>query len=219
MAPSVIIADDSAIVRAGVAQMLTGEGGISVDAVVADVDALRRVMAERRPDVAVIDIRMPPTCTDEGLRAAEWIRRHYPDTGVLILSQYVEAAYARELLEVGHARIGYLLKDCVIDGSALVAAVWRVHAGEVVMDPALIRALMPAACDSSRLACLSRRELEVLALMAEGLTDRGIADRLVLSTKTVGTHVQHIFRRLDLRGTPSDNRRVLAVLSYLDETT
>jgi DNA-binding NarL/FixJ family response regulator len=210
-----VVADDSIIVRAGLIRLLEAGGGLRVVAEAGDGDELVRSVAHDRPDVAIVDIRMPPTHTDEGIVAANRIRRDHPATAVLVLSQYVETAYAMELLQGGRTHVGYLLKDRVMERSTLLAAVWRVHGGEVVVDPALVHALMDAPSVPAALAVLSDRERQVLALMAEGLTDRGIADRLVVSPKTVGTHIQHIFDRLGIADSPTDNRRVHAVLSYL----
>jgi DNA-binding NarL/FixJ family response regulator len=210
----VVIADDSLIVRAGLGRLLEA-GGLRIVAEAGDGDELLRAVALERPDVAIADIRMPPTHTDEGIRAADRIRREHPATAVLVLSQYVEAAYATELLQGGRTHVGYLLKDRVLDRSALLGAVWRVHGGEVAVDSALVSGLMDAPAVPAALAGLSERERQVLALMAEGLTDRGIAERLTVSPKTVGTHIQHIFDRLGIADSSSDNRRVHAVLSYL----
>jgi DNA-binding NarL/FixJ family response regulator len=207
----VVIADDSLIVRAGLVRLLEA-GGLRIVAESGDGDELLRTVALERPDVAIVDIRMPPTHTDEGMRAADRIRREHPTTAVLVLSQYVEAAYATELLQGGRTHVGYLLKDRVMDRSALLGAVWRVHAGEVAVDAALV---MEAPAVPAALAVLSERERQVLELMAQGLTDRGIADRLTVSPKTIGTHIQHIFDRLGIADSPTDNRRVHAVLSYL----
>lgn len=214
MTIKVVLADDSLIVRAGLTKLLES-GGCQVVAEVGDAEGLRRVVALQAPDVAVVDIRMPPTHTDEGIQAATLIRRTHPGTAVLVLSQYVEAQYARELVAGGRTHVGYLLKDRITDRSSLLAAVWRVHAGEVVVDPALVEALFNAARTPPSLTLLSDRERQVLALMAEGLTDRGIAGRLSVSPRTVATHVQHIFQRLGIRDSPTGNKRVLAVLAYL----
>jgi DNA-binding NarL/FixJ family response regulator len=210
----VVVADDSLIVRAGLARLLEDEG-CHVVAEVGDADALRRSVALEAPDVAVVDIRMPPTYTDEGITAAKLIGRDHPGTAVLVLSHHVEAPYALELLAGGRTAVGYLLKDRVMNRSSLLAAIWRVCAGEVVVDPALVESLMAKAGTPLTLASLSQREREVLALMAEGLSDRGIADRMVVSPKTVATHIQHIFQRLGLSDTPAYNKRVRAVLAYL----
>jgi DNA-binding NarL/FixJ family response regulator len=211
----VVLVDDSLIVRAGLARLLEAEG-LHVVAEAQDAGGAQRAVALEKPDVAIIDIRMPPSFTDEGIRAAKRIRQEHPRTSVLVLSQYVEMAYAAELLAHGQTQVGYLLKDRVLDRATLLAAVWRVHSGEVVVDPTLVRSLLDAPAISPTIARLTEREREVLSLMAEGLTDRAIAERLYVSPKTVGSHVQHIFDRLGISDRPADNRRVLAVLSYLD---
>jgi DNA-binding NarL/FixJ family response regulator len=218
MSLRVVLADDSVIIRAGLSRLLGTDGGLQIVGEAGDADELHRLVALQKPQVAVVDIRMPPTHSDEGIRAAERIRREHPMTAVLVLSQYVEAAYVLELLDGGRTHVGYLLKDRVLDPATLLAAVWRVHAGEVVIDPSLIDSLLHAAAVPPRLAVLSDRERQVLALMAEGLTDRGIAERLTVSPKTVGTHIQHIFDRLGISDAAHDNRRVRAVLSYLQAT-
>jgi DNA-binding NarL/FixJ family response regulator len=210
----VVLADDSLIVRAGLTRLLEAEG-CRVVGEVGDGAALRRVVALEAPDVAIVDIRMPPSHTDEGIKAAAAIRREHPATAVLVLSQYVEAQYALELLAGEATHVGYLLKDRVLDRAALMAAIWRVLAGEVVVDHDLVTSLLVAPRVPVALAMLSAREYEVLALMAEGLTDHGIAQRLTISPKTVATHVQHIFLRLGLPDTAVDNKRVRAVLAYL----
>ena len=214
MSLRVVLVDDSLIIRAGLTRLLESEG-LAVVAEAGDADAARRAVAHHAADVAIVDIRMPPTHTDEGVVAAQRIRRDYPHTAVLVLSQYVETDYALELLAGGSTHVGYLLKDRVLDRSTLLAAVWRVHAGEVVVDPVLVSALLDAPTAPSTLDRLSEREREVLTLMAEGLTDRGIAAQLHVSPKTVGSHVQHIFERLGIPDSPTDNRRVRAVLTYL----
>jgi serine/threonine-protein kinase len=218
MSLRVVLADDSLIIRAGLSRLLGNDGGLHVVGTAADAEELHRLVALERPQVALVDIRMPPTHTDEGIRAAERIRREHPATAVLVLSQYVEAAYVLELLDGGRTHVGYLLKDRVLDPSTLLAAVWRVHAGEVVIDPSLVDSLLHATAVPSGLAHLSERERQVLALMAEGLTDRGIAERLTVSPKTVSTHIQHIFDRLGIADSARDNRRVRAVLSFLQAT-
>jgi DNA-binding NarL/FixJ family response regulator len=210
----VVLADDSLIIRAGLGRLLESEG-CQVVAEVGDAAALRRAVALEKPDIAIVDIRMPPTHTDEGITAAMAIRRAHPDTSVLLLSQYVEAQYALELLAGASTHVGYLLKDRVMDRAALLAAVWRVCAGEVVVDQALVAYLMETSKVPATQAMLSDREREVLALMAEGLTDHGIAQRLKISVKTVASHAQHIFQRLGLPDTDADNKRVRAVLAYL----
>jgi len=210
----VALADDAVVLREGLARMLA-EAGVEVAAQVGTADDLLTVVQALRPDVAVVDIRMPPTWSDEGLAVAAEIRRRFPDVGVLILSQYVEAEYALRLLEGGHRRIGYLLKERVLDLDDLVAALERVAAGDTVVDRSLVSQLLEHPRAETALDRLTPREREVLALMAEGLTDRGIAERLYLSPNTVETHIRHIIGKLGLPATPNDNRRVRAVLAYL----
>jgi len=210
----VALADDAAVLREGLARVLA-EAGIEVAAQVGAADELLAAVEELRPDVAVVDIRMPPTWNDEGLAVAEEIRRRFPQVGVLLLSQYIEAEYALRLLEGGSSRIGYLLKERVLDVADLVDAIERVAAGETVVDPALVSQLLDRARANSPLDQLTQREREVLSLMAEGLTDRGISERLFVTPNTVETHVRHIIGKLGLPATPADNRRVRAVLAYL----
>jgi len=210
----VVLADDAALLREGLARVLA-EAGVDVAAQAGSAEELLDVVESFRPEVAVVDIRMPPTWSDEGLAVAEEIRRRFPGVGVLLLSQYVEAEYALRLLEGGRGRIGYLLKERMLDVTELVSALERVADGETVVDPALARRLLDRPRDSTPLDELTPREREVLALMAEGLTDRGIAQRLYLTPNTVETHIRHIIRKLCLPSTASDNRRVHAVLTYL----
>jgi DNA-binding NarL/FixJ family response regulator len=210
----VVLADDAALLREGLARVL-GEAGVEVVAQVGSADELLAAVDRLRPDVAVVDIRMPPTRTDEGLEAAERIAERHPAVGVLLLSQYVEAAYAVRLLEGGRGRVGYLLKDRVLDVSDFVSALERVAAGETVVDPALVSQLVGRARQEGPLSELTAREREVLALMAEGLTDRGISERLYVTPKTTETHIRHIFAKLGIPATPATNRRVNAVLTYL----
>ena len=210
----VVIADDSGLVRLGLARLLIAEG-IEVASQVVNADELLRRVATDRPDVAIVDIRMPPTHTDEGLVAAAAIREQYPDVAVLILSQYVEAEYVLKLLQGGERHVGYLLKDRVLEASELVDAIRRVAAGETVVDRQLVSQLVGRPRPSSPLDVLTAREREVLTLIAEGLTDRGIAERLVVSENTVETHVRHVFAKLDLPTSGLDNRRVHAVLAFL----
>jgi DNA-binding NarL/FixJ family response regulator len=210
----VVIADDAVLVREGVARVLD-DGGLEVVAKVGSAPELLDAVEADEPDVAVVDIRMPPTHADEGLVAAETIRARWPAVGVLVLSQYVESDYALRLLDGGETRCGYLLKERVLDGGELVDAVRRVGEGGVVVDPELVARLVARSRERSPLDELTAREREVLALMAEGLTDRGIAARLFVTTKTVETHVRHIFWKLGLPATVADNRRVRAVLTYL----
>jgi serine/threonine-protein kinase len=211
----VVIADDTALLRQGVVRLLS-ERGIRICGEAADADELLRLVEHERPDVALIDIRMPPTHTDEGLVAAAAIRERFPDVAVLVLSQYVEPAYVLRLLEGKEGgRCGYLLKDRLTDASELVASLERVTAGEVVVDRELIVTMLARRREEDPLHELTEREREVLALMAEGLTDKGIAERLWVTPKTVETHVHHILQKLALRESTSINRRVHAVLLYL----
>ena len=210
----VVIADDAALLRQGVVRLLA-EGGVDVVGQAADAGELLRLVDAHRPDVAIVDIRMPPTHTDEGLVAAQVIRRRRPETGVLVLSQYVDAAYALRLLDGEQSRCGYLLKDRIMDAQELVSAVQRVDEGEVVIDPGLVEELLARRREESVLDELTPRELEVLGLMAEGLTDRGIAERLWLTPRTVETHVRHILQKLGIAADTAVNRRVHAVLVYL----
>lgn len=212
----VALADDAALLREGLARLLT-DAGVEVAAQVGTADELLAAVDELNPNVAVVDIRMPPTWSVEGLVVAEQIRRRFPWVGVLLLSQYVEAEYALRLLEGGGERIGYLLKERVLDIDELVAALERVAAGETVVDPALVARLLDRSRAESPLDQLTVREREVLSLMAEGLTDRGIAERLFVTRNTVETHIRHIIGKLGLPSTPADNRRVRAVLAYLRE--
>jgi DNA-binding NarL/FixJ family response regulator len=210
----VVVADDSVLLREGVTRLLADEG-LDVVAKVASAEELLRCVEGNAPDVAVIDIRMPPTHTDEGLVAAETIRRRWPGVGVLVLSQYVESEYALRLLEGAEERCGYLLKDRVLDAGQLGDAVRRIGEGGVVVDPDLVARLVDRSRPASSLDELTAREREVLALMAEGLTDRGIGERLFVTPKTVETHIRHIFAKLGLPETATDNKRVHAVLTYL----
>ena len=178
-------------------------------------DELLIAIDELQPDVALVDIRMPPTWSDEGLEATETIHRRYPQIGVLLLAQYVEPEYALKLLEGGGDRTGYLLKERVLDIGDLIAALERIVDGEIVVDPAFVSQLLDRTRSNSPLDQLTPREREVLSLMAEGLTDRGIAERLYLTPNTIETHIRHILGKLGLRAAPTDNRRVRAVLAYL----
>ncbi|MBO0728684.1 MAG: response regulator transcription factor [Acidimicrobiaceae bacterium] len=212
---AVVIAEDSAILRDGLVQLLTDRGFV-VTAAVSDAPGLERAVAESPPDVAVVDIRMPPNFTDEGLRAALALRQTHPDVGILVFSQYVETRYAAELLAGGAARVGYLLKDRVADVSDFVEALVRVASGGTALDPEVVNQLMGASRRTDTLAGLSSREREVLALMAEGRTNSAIATSLIISEGAVEKHVANIFSKLNLPVTPTDHRRVLAVLRYLE---
>lgn len=211
----VAIAEDSAILRDGLAQLLTDRGH-RVTAAVPNADALRAAVAADPPDVCVIDIRMPPSYTDEGLRAAIAVRRSQPDVGVLVFSQYIETRYAAELLATSSSGVGYLLKDRVADVREFVDALRRVAGGGTALDPEVVTQLLGATRRHEPLATLTPREREVLALMAEGLSNAGIAATLVISDGAVEKHIANIFAKLGLPPSESDNRRVLAVLRYLD---
>lgn len=211
----VILADDAAVIRHGLARLLA-EQGVEIVGEVGDADALVEAVARDAPDAVVVDIRMPPTFTNEGLAAAQTIHERHPAVGVLLLSQHVDAAYAMKLLDERSERVGYLLKDRIADVSALEDALRRVCEGETVVDPGLVEELLGAPRHEDPLAELTAREREVLALVAEGRTDRGIAEALWLSPKTVETHVRTIFRKLDLPSSHAENRRVHAVLTFLD---
>ena len=210
----VVIAEDAALMRAGLIRLLEDRGH-QVPAAVADGDALLAAVAEHRPDVAVVDIRMPPTHTDEGLRAALELRRRHPGTGVLVFSQYIETRYTARLLEGGAAGVGYLLKDRVADVAEFADALARVAAGGTALDPEVVGQLLGAGRHARGLAGLTPREREVLALMAEGRSNAGISEALVITEGVVEKHVASIFAKLGLPATEGDNRRVLAVLRYL----
>ena len=210
----VVIADDSGLLREGLARLLT-EAGVEVCAKVADATALAAAVREHRPDVAVIDIRMPPTFTHEGAAAAVELREADPRLGVLLLSQAVETHFAAKLLERHAERFGYLLKDRVIDVPTLLQALRTIAAGGTVLDPQITRSLVRAHSRQKPLRALSDREREVLGLMAEGRSNAAIADRLVVSGKTVESHIASIFTKLGLHEAPDDHRRVLAVLAAL----
>jgi DNA-binding NarL/FixJ family response regulator len=211
-----VIADDSALIRDGLEQLLVVRG-FEIVATSPDGEELFRVVQEKRPDLALIDIRMPPTHTSEGLAAAAAIRGSFPEVRVLVLSQYVDADYALTLLREHPAGTGYLLKDRITELDVLLDAIDRVGRGETVVDRELVELLLNRPASSDRLERLSDREREVLALVAEGLTDRAIAERLWLTRKTVETHVRHILAKLSLPTDEQHNRRVLAVLTYLDD--
>jgi len=210
----VVIAEDSALLREGLARILA-EGDFEVAGQCANADELRDVVRRRRPDVAVVDVRMPPTHTDEGARAARELREEYPEMGVLLLSQVVEAAHALALFSERAEGFGYLLKDRVLEIDDFLEAVRRVGRGGTAIDPDVIAQLLGRPREDDPLSELTPREREVLALMAEGLSNRGICGRLFLSPKTVEAHVKNIFMKLGLMPAPDDHRRVLAVLAFL----
>ena len=215
-APSmrVILADDSILLREGVARLLS-DAGFAVVAQVGDAEELLTAVAADPPDVAITDIRMPPTHTDEGLRAAHRIRAEHPGVGVLVLSQYVETDYAVDLVADGAGGLGNLLKDRVANVQEFTDAVRRIGAGGSVIDPEVVSRLVGRARQANPLDALSEREREVLALMAEGRSNQAISERLFLSAKTVEGHVRNIFTKLNLSSAPDDHRRVLAVLTFL----
>jgi DNA-binding NarL/FixJ family response regulator len=210
----VVIAEDAALFREGLVRLLQDRGH-QVCAAVADGDALLAAATQHRPDVAVVDIRMPPTHTDEGLRAALELRRRHPETGVLVLSQYIETRYAARLLEGDASGVGYLLKDRVADVAEFADALARVAAGGTALDPEVVSQLLGAGRHAHGLAALTPREREVLSLMAEGRSNAGIAAALVISAGVVEKHVASIFAKLGLPPAEGDNRRVLAVLRFL----
>jgi DNA-binding NarL/FixJ family response regulator len=210
----VVIADDAPLIREGVARLLA-EHGVEVVDQIGDADALLRSVRHLHPDVALVDIRMPPTHTDEGLRAAREIRSRYPGTAVLVLSQHLEPDYALQLVEAKPERVGYLMKERVGRIEQLLDAVQRVAAGECVVDRAVVDELLTRRHGTDPLDALTSREREILALMAEGRSNQGISRALWLSPKTVETHIRGAFAKLGIREAPEDNRRVLAVLAYL----
>jgi DNA-binding NarL/FixJ family response regulator len=210
----VVIADDSALLREGLARLLV-ESGVEVCATAADAPALVEAVRRERPDVAVVDIRMPPTYTHEGAEAAVALREEMPDLGVLLLSQAVETHFASQLLERHAERFGYLLKDRIIDVTTLTDALGTIAGGGTVLDPEIVRHLMRRDSAANPLANLTEREREVLALMAEGRSNSAIADRLTVTLKTVESHIANIFSKLGLHGEQDDHRRVLAVLAAL----
>ena len=212
----VVIADDHVLLRQGVASMLEGEG-FEVVAQAGDAEDVVRKVNAHHPDVAVIDIRMPPNGTDDGLRAAIAIRQAHPEMGVLVLSQYVEAAYAVELIGDDARGVGYLLKDRVSDFEEFADALRRVAAGGSVLDPEVVHWMFGRERVTSRLADLTPRELEVLALVAEGCSNQAVADRLVVSQRAVEKHVTSILSKLGLPAEPAAHRRVMAVLAFLED--
>src|SRR5918997_3016921 len=210
----VVIADDSVLLREGVVRLLE-ESGFEVVGQAGDAEDLLRKVGAHKPTVAVVDVRMPPTHTDEGLRAARAIRAQHPDTAVLVLSQYVEEAYALDLLAESTERTGYLLKDRVSDVDTFTDAVRRVAAGGSALDPEVVALLLGRRRREDPLESITPREREVLALMAEGRSNAAIAEALVVTERAVEKHVTSIFSKIDLTPTVEDHRRVLAVLAYL----
>jgi len=209
-----VVADDAVLLREGAVRLLT-EAGFDVVAQAADAEDLLRKVRAHKPDVAVIDVRMPPENADDGLRAALTIREELPETGILLLSQYVEDRYLAELLASGAEGVGYLLKDRIAEVERLTEAVERVGAGGSVLDPEVVGQMLGRSRDKHPLDDLTDREREVLGLMAEGRTNRAIAEELFISERAVERHVTSIFSKLDLPPAKEDHRRVLAVLTYL----
>lgn len=212
----VVVADDSVLLREGVVRLLA-EAGMEVVGQAGDAEELLRKVRAHKPDVAVVDVRMPPSHTDEGLRAAREIRAELPEVAVLVLSQYVEVAYARDLLAESAERLGYLLKDRVTDVDALADAVRRVGGGGSVLDPQVVSEMLGRARRDDPLGELTPREREVLGLMAEGRSNAAIAAELVVTERAVEKHVTNIFGKLELPSSSEDHRRVLAVLRFLDQ--
>jgi DNA-binding NarL/FixJ family response regulator len=210
----VVLADDAVLLREGIARLLA-ENDIEVVATADDAMVLLREVRRTSPDAVVVDIRMPPSYTDEGLVAARELRASWPHLGVLVLSQYLESHYATSLLGEAPAHVGYLLKERVTHVGVLVDALHRVVEGECVIDPTIVSTLLRRPREVGPLEALSDRERDVLAVMAEGRSNAAIAERLHLSEKTVESHVRQILQKLDIHDLPSDNRRVRAVLRYL----
>jgi DNA-binding NarL/FixJ family response regulator len=211
----VVIVEDSLLIREGLTRLLEASGA-SVAAAVGDVPTFLAAVAEHKPDVAIVDVRLPPSFTDEGLRAALQVREDQAGLPVLVLSQYVEQLYARELLADGQGGVGYLLKDRVLEVDSFLDAVARVAKGGTAMDPEVVARLLGRRSRSQPMARLSPREREVLALMAEGRSNAAIAQRLVVSERAIAKHTSAIFTKLDLPPSDDDNRRVLAVLAHLE---
>jgi DNA-binding NarL/FixJ family response regulator len=210
----VVVADDTLLTRQGIVRLLR-DAGIEVVAEAKDAQGLLNQVRLARPDVALVDIRMPPTQTDEGLVAAQQIRAEHPQVGVLVLSQYVEPSYALRLIQEQPERVGYLLKERVFDIATVVDALRRIMDGETVIDPTIVSRLVGRRRRQDPLAVLSEREREVLGLIAEGLSNRAIAARLVVTERTVEAHVTQIFQKLRLPESSDQHRRVLAVLAFL----
>jgi len=213
----VVVGEDQPLVREGIVRVLEG-GGHEVVAVAADATDLLRKTRAHKPDLVVTDIQMPPDSTDDGIRAAKRIRQELPDVSVLVLSQFLEARYALDLVGERAAGVGYLLKDRVGDLDVFLDAVRRVAAGGSALDPEVVQRMVGRQRRDSPLDDLTPREREVVALMAEGRSNQGIADQLIVTVAAVERHVTSIFSKLGLRGAPEDHRRVLAVLQYLERT-
>ena len=214
----VVVADDVMLTRQGIVHLLD-EAGVDVVGEAEDAGGLLRHVRRTRPDAAIIDIRMPPTHTDEGIVAAQAIRSEHPAVGVLVLSQYVEPNYAMRLLQEHPERVGYLLKERVFDVAVLIDALRRISDGETVVDPTIVSRLLGRRRRVDPLGELTEREREVLSLVAEGLSNKAIAGRLFITERTVEAHVKQIFLKLDLNANPDSHRRVLAVLAHLRVAT
>jgi DNA-binding NarL/FixJ family response regulator len=210
----VVLAEDSVLLREGVANLLR-ERGFDVVGQAGDGSELLQLVEKEQPEVAVVDIRMPPTGTDEGIQAAARLAEEHPGVGVLVLSDHLEPEYATRLLEAGTPGRGYLLKDTITDIDAFAGAIRRVAAGESVVDPAIVRRVFSRMREHDPVDGLSAREREILGLMAEGRSNKAIAEQLVLSERTVETYIGSLFVKLDLAATADDHRRVLAVLAFL----
>ena len=210
----IVIAEDAAVIRAGLAEILTDRGH-EIVAAVGDAEALKDAVAAHQPDVAIVDVRMPPSHTDEGLRAAIAIRRDHPGVGILVFSQYIETRYAADLLATRSGGVGYLLKDRVANVAEFNDAITRIAAGGTALDPEVVSGLLSASRHVSTLSTLTAREHDVLGLMAEGRSNGAIADRIIVSERAVEKHISNIFTKLGLPPSDSDHRRVLAVLAYL----
>jgi DNA-binding NarL/FixJ family response regulator len=210
----VVVADDAMLTRQGIVGLLR-DAGIDVVAEAEDAEGLLRHVRLAHPDVALVDIRMPPTHTDEGLVAAQAIRAEHPEVGVLVLSQYVEPSYAMRLIHDHPERVGYLLKERVFDIAVVVDALRRIVEGETVIDPTIVSRLVGRRRREDPLSNLTEREREVLGLVAEGMSNRALAGRLVITERTVEAHITQIFQKLRLSESPDEHRRVLAVLAFL----
>jgi len=210
----VVIADDSVLLREGLARLL-GEAGVDTCATVGDAETLIEAVAVHQPDLAIVDIRMPPTFTHEGAAAAIRLRSQWASLGILLLSQSLETRYATSLVQAHPQRFGYLLKDHILEVTTLVDAVHRIAGGGTVLDPDVIRHLLGRKSVKDRITTLTDREREVLTLMAQGRSNNAIGRGLRLTDKTVESHIAHIFTKLDLHPEPADHRRVLAVLAWL----
>jgi len=210
----IVIAEDSAVIRAGLREVLTDRGH-DVVAAVGDAVTLRAAVAEHRPGIAIVDVRMPPDHTDDGLRAAIAIRRDHPEVGILVFSQYVETRYAADLLSMRSGGVGYLLKDRVANVAEFTDAIDRIAAGGTALDPEVVTGLLAASRHADSLSTLTAREHDVLALMAEGRSNSAIAEHLHVSERAVEKHISNIFSKLGLPPSDSDHRRVLAVLAFL----